>query len=89
MLSVARQHLGSISKVDSRIVSVNAYSIYQNITFPLKLRVFKPKETLKIGSQYFNETELAVEILKEVVKFWVKIKLVLADIYIEEKLHSS
>jgi SRSO17 transposase len=31
---VARQYLGSIGKIDSGVVSVNAYGIYQNITFP-------------------------------------------------------
>jgi SRSO17 transposase len=38
---VARQYLGSIGKIDSGIVSVNAYGIYQNITFPLIFKVFK------------------------------------------------
>ena len=32
---VARQYLGSVGKVDRGIVSVNAYGVYQNITFPL------------------------------------------------------
>lgn len=30
---VARQYLGSVGKVDNGIVSVNAYGIYENITF--------------------------------------------------------
>jgi SRSO17 transposase len=32
---VARQYLGSIGKVDNGIVSVNAYGVYKNISFPL------------------------------------------------------
>ena len=44
---VARQDLGSIGKIDNGIVSVNAYGVYQNITFPLIFKVFKPKGTLK------------------------------------------
>lgn len=31
---VARQYLASIGKVDNGIVSVNAYGVYLNITFP-------------------------------------------------------
>lgn len=31
---VARQYLGSVGKVDRGIVSVNAYGVYKNITFP-------------------------------------------------------
>ena len=43
---VARQYLGSIGKIDNGIVSVNAYGIYKNITFPLMFKVFKQKKTL-------------------------------------------
>ena len=44
---VARQYLGSVGKIDNGIVSVNAYGVYKNITFPLMFKVFKPKGTLK------------------------------------------
>ena len=37
---VARQYLGSVGKIDNGIVSVNAYGVYHNITFPLKFKVF-------------------------------------------------
>jgi len=76
---VARQYLGSIGKVDSGIVSVNAYGIYENITFPLLFKVFKPKGTLKSGEKYQTKIELASEILKELIEFGFKIDLVLAD----------
>jgi SRSO17 transposase len=36
-----------VGKVDNGIVSVNAHRVYCNITFPLIVKVFKPKETLK------------------------------------------
>ncbi|GET41616.1 transposase, IS4 family protein [Microseira wollei NIES-4236] len=44
---VARQYLESVVKVDNGIVSVNAYGVYSNITFPLIVKVFQPKGTLK------------------------------------------
>ncbi len=43
----ARQYLGSVGKIDNGIVSVNTYGVYCNITFPLIVKVFKPKGTLK------------------------------------------
>ena len=43
---VARQHLGSAGKVDNGIVSVNAYGIYNNITFLLDFKALKPQGTL-------------------------------------------
>jgi len=76
---VARQYLGSIGKIDRGIVSVNAYGIYKNITFPLLFKVFKPKGTLKSGEKYQTKIELALEILRELLEFGFKIELVLAD----------
>jgi SRSO17 transposase len=76
---VARQYLGSIGKIDSGIVSVNAYGIYQNITFPLMFKVFKPKVRLKEGDRYQTKIELASEIIRELIDFGFKIELVLAD----------
>ncbi len=76
---VARQYLGSIGKIDRGIVSVNAYGIYQNITFPLMFKVFKPKGTLKEGDRYQTKIQLASEIIEELIEFGFNIELVLAD----------
>jgi SRSO17 transposase len=76
---VARQYLGSVGKVDNGIVSVNAYGVYLNITFPLMLKVFKPKGTLKEGDKYKTKIELASEIITELVEEGFQIELVLAD----------
>ena len=76
---VARQYLGSVGKIDRGIVSVNAYGVYQNITFPLVFRIFKLKGTLKEGDVYKTKIKIASEILTELVDFGFKIELVLAD----------
>ncbi|SKB11460.1 transposase [Planktothrix sp. PCC 11201] len=76
---VARQYLGSVGKIDRGIVSVNAYGVYKNITFPLVFRVFKPKGTLKEGDVYKTKIEIASEILTELVELGFQIELVLAD----------
>ena len=76
---VARQYLGSIGKIDNGIVSVNAYGVYQNITFPLIFRVFKPRGTLKESDTYKTKIELASSIVTELIEFGFKIELVLAD----------
>lgn len=76
---VARQYLGSVGKVDNGIVSVNAYGVYENITFPLMFKVFKPKGTLKEEDTYNTKIELASEIVNELIEFGFKIELVLAD----------
>ena len=73
---VARQYLGSvlkdtathIGKIDNGIVSVNAYGVYENITFPLIFKVFKPKGTLKESDTYKTKIELASSIIIELVE---------------------
>lgn len=76
---VARQYLGSVGKVDNGIVSVNAYGVYSNMTFPLMVKIFKPKGTLKAGDQYKTKIELASEIITALVEEGFEIELVLAD----------
>lgn len=76
---VARQYLGSMGKVDAGIVSVNAYGIYQDITFPLMFKVFKPKGRLKSGDNYQTKIKLGSLIITELIEFGFKIEVVLAD----------
>jgi SRSO17 transposase len=76
---VARQYLGSVGKIDNGIVSVNAYGVYENITFPLSVKVFKPKEALKEGDKYKTKIELASEIITELINEGFNIERVLAD----------
>lgn len=76
---VARQYLGSIGKIDNGIVSVNAYGVYGNITFPLIVKIFKPKGRLKSSDKYQTKIELATEIITELINEGFNIKLVLAD----------
>jgi len=84
---VAKQYLGSvlkdtathIGKIDNGIVSVNAYGVYKNITFPLIFKIFKPKGTLKEEDKYQTKIELASSIISELVEVGLNIELVLAD----------
>ena len=59
--------------------AVNAYGVYCNITFPLSVKVFKPKGTLKSADKYQTKIELAAEIITELMNEGFNIKLVLAD----------
>ena len=76
---VARQYLGSVGKIDRGVVSVNAYGLYKNITFPLLCKVFKPRGTLKEGDPYKTKIEIASEMIIELIDSGFKIELVLAD----------
>ena len=76
---VSRQYLESVVKIDNGIVSVNAYGVYCNITFPLSVKVYKPKGTLKESDKYKTKIELASEIITELIDGGFNIELVLAD----------
>ena len=60
-------------------MSVNAYGVYKNITFPLIFKVFKPRGTLKESDSYKTKIELASSIVTELIEFGFDIDLVLAD----------
>jgi SRSO17 transposase len=44
---VARQYIGNLGKIENGIVSVNAYGVIDEVTFPLAFEVFKPQKRLK------------------------------------------
>lgn len=76
---VARQYIGNLGKIENGIVSVNAYGIVEQLTFPLLFKVFKPKHRLKPGDVHQTKLQLAQRIIEELVEFGFKIELVLAD----------
>ena len=63
---VAHQYIGNLGKLENGIVSVNAYGLLDQITFPLLFKVFKPRTRLKPGDRYKTKPALAVEIRKRV-----------------------
>jgi len=60
-------------------VSVNAYAVVDNITYPLLFKIFKPLSRLQPGDVYKTKPELAVEILQELEEWKFQVELVLAD----------
>jgi len=56
---VARQYIGNLGKIENGIVSVNAYGIVGQLTFPLLFKVFKPKHLLKAEDVYQTKLQLA------------------------------
>ena len=76
---VAPQYIGKMGKVENGIVSVNAYGVLGDLTFPLLFKVFKPRSTIKAGDKYKTKPELAVELIEELLNLKFNIELVLAD----------
>jgi SRSO17 transposase len=76
---VAHQYIGNLGKLENGIVSVNAYGILDQITFPLLFKVFKPRTRLKPDENYKTKPELAVEIIQELRAWGFQFSVVLAD----------
>lgn len=81
---VAKQYIGNLGKTANGIVSVNAYAVVDDITYPLIFKIFKPRTRLLPGDVYKTKPELAVEILQELQSWKFQIELVLADSLYEE-----
>lgn len=76
---VERQYIGNIGKVDNGIVSVNAYGVLADLSFPLLFKVFKPKRRLKPEDVYQTKLQLPQQIIQELINFGFQFSLVLAD----------
>ena len=76
---VKRQYIGNLGKVENGIVSVDAYGVIDNITFPLMFEVYKPKERLKEGDRYLSKPQIAANMIQALCDFGFEFELVLAD----------
>jgi SRSO17 transposase len=76
---VARQYIGNLGKTKNGIVSVNAYAVVSEITYPLIFKIFKPRKCLQPGDEYKTKPQIAQSIIRELKEWGFKIKLVLAD----------
>lgn len=76
---VKRQYIGNLGKVDNGIVSVDAYGVIDNITFPLTFEVYKPKERLQEGDRYLSKPQIAADMIRHLCDLGFEFELVLAD----------
>lgn len=76
---VKRQYIGNLGKVENGIVSVDAYGVIDNITFPLTFEVFKPKARLKKNDHHQSKPKIAAAMVQWLCDFGFEFELVLAD----------
>jgi len=76
---VSRQYIGNLGTVDRGIVSVSAYGVLENVTFPLRFQIFKPERCLKPDDTYQSKPTIAIDLVRQIVADGFKIQLVLAD----------
>ncbi len=76
---VAHQYIGNLGKLENGIVSVNAYGVLDQMTFPLLFKVYKPHTRLLADDTYKTKPQLAIELIKELRARGFQFDLVLAD----------
>jgi len=76
---VAHQYIGNVGKIANGIVSVNAYGVLDNVTFPLLFSVFKPRKRLHPTDVYTTKPHLARELIEQIRSAGFHVDLVLAD----------
>ena len=76
---VSRQYIGNLGTIETGLVSVNAYGVLDNVTFPLLFQVFKPDRRLKPDDTYQSKPSIASDLVRSLVQQGFAIDLVLAD----------
>lgn len=75
----SRQYLGKLGKIENGIVAVTAWGLIDNITFPLMVEIYKPKQRLQAGDIYHSKPEIAARLVRQIQQMGFEIELVLAD----------
>lgn len=76
---VSRQYIGNLGTIETGLVSVNAYGVLDDVTFPLLFQVFKPDRRLKPDDTYQSKPSIASDLVRSLVQQGFAIDLVLAD----------
>lgn len=75
----SKQYIGNLGCTANGVVSVNAYAVVDELTYPLLFRIYKPKRRLKPEDVYKTKPEIAVELIREIHQMGFVIERVLAD----------
>lgn len=62
---VASQYIGNLGKTENSMVSVHAYGVLDQLTFPLLFRVFKPQKRLHPDDTYRTKPQLAIQLIED------------------------
>ena len=73
---VKRQYIGNLVKTENGIVAVTAYAYIDGITLPLTFEVYKPKERLKKEDKYLTKPQIAVEIVRKLLRMGMRMAVV-------------
>ena len=85
---VKRQYIGNVGKKENGIVAVTAYGLVDGMIVPLSFEVYKPRERLKDGEEYYSKPQIAAVMIRDLQALGFKFELVLADsLYGESKIN--
>jgi len=76
---VSRHYIGNLGTIETGFVSVNAYGMIDDVTFPVLFHVFKPDRRLKPDATYQTKPASARALVRALVQAGFAIQGVLAD----------
>ena len=77
-----------MGKKENGIVAVTAYGLVNGMILPLSFEVYKPRERLKEGEEYYSKPQIAATMIRDLQALGLKFELVLADsLYGESKVN--
>ena len=76
---VKRQYIGNVGKKENGIVAVTAYGLVDGMILPLSFEVYKPRERLKDGEEYYSKPQIAATMIRQLQALGFQFELVLAD----------
>ncbi len=76
---VAHQSIGNLGKLENGIVSVKAYGVLDQMTFPLPCSFYTPRTRLKSDDDYQTKPALAIALIQELQRQGWHFSVVLAD----------
>jgi SRSO17 transposase len=71
--------MGNLGKIENGIVAIHAYGMVDEITFPILLQVFKPRQRLKEDNQYKSKPHMAIELIHRLQAMGFHFEVVFAD----------
>ncbi len=78
-----------MGKKENGIVAVTAYGLVAGMILPLCFEVYKPRERLKAGDEYYSKPQIAATMSRQLQAMGFQFELVLADsLYGESKINA-
>lgn len=83
------QDMPNLGRRENGLIVLITYGVCQERVFPLMFEVFKPRDRLRPGDRFKTKTQLAIDMIEQLLKLQSKIEVVLLDGFCGDEWSSS